>query len=78
METKQRIRVFLDKYLSKKGIAEDDNFFELGLVNSLFAMQLVTFLENEFDITISNDELDIDNFKSINSIAALIDLKTDV
>ncbi len=66
MDTKRRIRDFLDKYLSEKDIGEDDNFFEMGLVNSLFAMQLVTFLEGAFDIAISNDELDIDNFKSIN------------
>jgi len=78
METKQRIRAFLNKYLSDTSIGEDENIFEIGLVNSLFAMQLVSFLEGEFDIAISNDELDIDNFKSINVIAAFVDAKTSV
>ncbi len=53
----------------------DDNIFETGLVNSLFALQLVSFIEQEFDISIENEELDIQHFKDINSIASLISKK---
>lgn len=75
METKQRIRAFLAKFINEKSVNDDDNIFKKGLVNSLFAMQLVTFIEQEFDVAVENDELDIDNFKDINSIAKLIDSK---
>jgi len=38
-------------------------------------MQLVSFIEKNFEISIENHELDIDNFKDINSIAALVNSK---
>lgn len=75
METKQRIRAFLGKFIDEKNVSDDDNIFKKGLVNSLFAMQLVNFVEQEFDVSVGNDELDIDNFKDINSIAKLVDSK---
>ncbi len=56
-------------------MGDDDNIFETGLVNSLFALQLVSFIEQEFDISIENEELDIQHFKDINSIASLISKK---
>ena len=48
----------------------------MGFVNSLFAMQLVLFVENHFGVAVEDDDLDIDNFKSINAIASLIERKT--
>ncbi|RKJ31388.1 acyl carrier protein, partial [bacterium 1XD42-8] len=59
----------------ESSVGDDDNIFETGLVNSLFALQLVSFIEQEFDISIENEELDIQHFKDINSIASLISKK---
>ena len=72
---KETIREFLGKYFDESTIGDADNIFETGLVNSLFAMQLVSFLEENYDISFDNDELDIDNFKDINSIVALVEIK---
>jgi acyl carrier protein len=41
-------------------------------VNSLFAVQLVTFLEKTFAIEIGMDDLDIENFKSLNATTAFV------
>jgi len=68
------IRKFLGRFF-KEDISDSDNFFELGFVNSLFAMQLVMFLEKEYAITIGNEELEIQNFNSINAITSLIERK---
>lgn len=38
-------------------------------------MQLVNFVEQEFDITVENEDLDLDNFKDINSILSLVESK---
>ena len=77
MNNEKIIMGFLGKYFEVSKVNKDDNIFELGFVNSLFAMQMVSFIENEFDFEISNDELNLDNFKSINSILAFIDSKSE-
>lgn len=74
---KEKIRKFLGKFFDESSVQDGDNIFEKGLVNSLFAMQLVTFIEKEFDISILNQELDIENFKSINAICSLVQSKID-
>lgn len=76
MDFEKPVKEFLNRHLSKKNIDNDENFFETGLVNSLFAMQLVLFLENEFEVTIENDDLDIENFKNINAIVSFVRLKS--
>lgn len=48
------------------------DIFELGFVNSLFAMELVMFVEKTFFVTIPNDELRIDNFRSADTMAELV------
>lgn len=77
MNNEKIIMGFLEKYFDVSKVNKDDNIFELGFVNSLFAMQMVSFIENEFDFEIRNDELNLDNFKSINSILAFISSKSE-
>lgn len=71
--TKIQIRTFLNRFFKKHDLQDDDDIFELGFVNSLFAMQLVMFIEKTFSIRIQNEDLKFDNFRSINAICKLID-----
>ena len=73
---KAKIRDFIGRTIRHGGLSDDDDIFGLGFVNSLFATQLVAFVEKEFGITIDNEDLDIDNFKTINALANLVDRKT--
>lgn len=57
-------------------IAEDEDIFSLGFVNSLFAMELVMFIEKSFTIAIPNDELQIDNFRTVRSMSDLVERRT--
>jgi acyl carrier protein len=41
----------------------------------LFAMKLVTFLEQEYNIIVDNDDLDIKNFNTVDNIISLINRK---
>lgn len=54
------------------------DIFQLGYVNSLFAMELVMFVEKTFDVTVPNDELRIDNFRSADAMGALVGRLTPV
>jgi len=71
-EVKNKTRAFLSRFFRKHEIKDDDDIFSLGFVNSLFAMQLVLFLEKEFQIVVENKDLDFEVFKSINSISEFV------
>ena len=74
-ETKAKIRGFISSHLKNADFDSDDDLFAMGLVNSLFAMQLVLFVEREFNTTVENDDLEISNFSSVNAIANFVDSK---
>lgn len=69
----EKILVFLSKYFNVNEIEEDTNFIEEGLVNSLFFMQLILFIEEEFDLSITNNNIEIGNFSSIKNIVNFIE-----
>ncbi len=73
---KTRIKTFLLRYIRNYALEDDSDIFGGGLVNSLFAMQLITFLEKEFAITIENRDLKLDNFRTVNAMADLIERKS--
>ena len=74
-ETETKVRGFLSKYFRKRELQNDEDMFSLGFVNSLFAMQLVMFLEKEFSIRIETKDLDLANFRTIDNIVKLIESK---
>jgi acyl carrier protein len=71
-DIKAKTRAFIGKSFQNNSINDDEDIFALGFVNSLFAMQLVMFVEKEFGITVADEDLNIDNFRSINAIANLV------
>lgn len=75
-EIKQQLRTFLARFMHNRELLDDEDIFALGILNSLFAMQLVTFVEKEFSIKVEDEDLDVDNFKSVNAIANLVERKT--
>ena len=74
-EHKKKLKEFLSRYLRVTDFKDEDDIFALGFVNSLFAMQLVTFIENQFLITVEDEDLDLTNFNSVNAMACFIDRK---
>lgn len=75
-EVKSKIRAFLAGFITNVTLQDHQDIFALGFVNSLFAMQLVLFVEKEFSITVENEDLNIDNFRTISAITHLIEQKT--
>lgn len=64
------IKEFLRGYIGDKELQDDTPIFSAGLLNSLFAMQLVLFIEKNYQFKIENQDLDMKNF---NSLAAISD-----
>ena len=69
---KESVKRFILSSINIAHLGDDDNLFESGIVNSLFAVQLMTFIEKTFAIEIGMDDLDIENFKSLNAATAFV------
>jgi len=69
---KDVIRKFLESNKKVTGLKDDEDLFASGFVNSLFALQLVLFLEKEFKIKISNKDIKEENFRTVNNIAETV------
>ena len=73
---KDTVRRFILSSISIAKLNDDDDLFESGIVNSLFAVQLMTYIEKTFAIEVAMDDLDIENFKSLNATTAFVLKKT--
>jgi len=71
-EIKETVKRFILNSIAITDLDDDDNLFESGIVNSLFAVQLMTFIEKTFAIEVGMDDLDIENFKSLNAATAFV------
>jgi methoxymalonate biosynthesis acyl carrier protein len=71
-ETQGKIKEFLSRFFKNHDLQPKEDIFALGFVNSLLAMQLVAFVEKEFGIAVADEDLDLDNFRSIDAIAGLV------
>jgi methoxymalonate biosynthesis acyl carrier protein len=74
-QTQLKIKEFLSRFFKSHDLQPDEDIFSLGFVNSLLAMQLVAFVEKELGVTIGDEDLDLDNFRTVNSIARLVERK---
>lgn len=71
-EIMDKLLAYVTKSTKSKVIDRTDNIFEKGLVHSLFAIQLILYIEKEFDIELEDEDLDFEKIKSIKDIAELV------
>jgi methoxymalonate biosynthesis acyl carrier protein len=77
-QTQSKIKEFLSRFFKNHDLQPEEDIFALGFVNSLLAMQLVAFVEKEFGIQVEDEDLDLDNFRSIQAISRLVERKSAV
>ncbi|MEU9607404.1 acyl carrier protein [Streptomyces sp. NPDC048057] len=68
----------LQKYfstLTHTELGPDDDYFTLGLVASLQALQIVTHVEQTYGITVDVADLDLDNFRTAARVAGFVTAK---
>jgi methoxymalonate biosynthesis acyl carrier protein len=79
MITEPAIREQTRQYIQESlnvPVDDGENLFAAGFVNSLFAMQLVTFVEQRFGIEVGNEDLELTHFSSVDSITEFVAGKT--
>lgn len=76
----EQIKQFILSDLIKDGSAteldNDENLIDSGVVDSLGIMKLVAFLEKSFKVAVSDDEILLDNFETIDAIAGFLSSKS--
>ena len=74
----ERIRAFLaQQFPATKKVGNEDPLLKNGLIDSLGILEVVTFLEKEFGIIVSDEELLPENFGSIRSLSSFVQQKTN-
>jgi acyl carrier protein len=59
----------------KRSIRNDEQLIESGVIDSLGVLDIVEFMEREFNIAISDDELVPENFRTIDCLASFVQKK---
>lgn len=71
-----RIRAFISRDLlftpGAFPYGDDTSFLEEGIIDSLGVMELVGFVQKEFDILVDQDEILPDNFGSVASLTGYV------
>ncbi|MEV7871680.1 acyl carrier protein [Streptomyces sp. NPDC088124] len=58
--------------LTDTELGPDDDYFALGLVASLQALQIVTYVERTYGITVEVEDLDLDNFRTAARVSGFV------
>jgi len=78
---RERIKGYIiDNFLfgDEENLEDQTSFLDAGIVDSTGILELVDFLDNEFRIKISDDEILPENLDSINNIINFLDKKSVV
>ena len=67
------VRAYLGTHLGDRTPDDDADLYENGYLNSLFAVQIVLWLEQHYGLAVGGDDLVMANFRSIAAIAKFID-----
>ena len=76
-EFKARIKEFImtevnpDRNL--EGLGDDEPLIDSGIIDSLGILKIMAFLDEEFGVDLSDQQITPDNFKNITSICSLVE-----
>ena len=77
-DTRDRVRAFIKEnflFGNDDALKDDTSFLNEGILDSTGILELVSFLEEEFSITIEDEELLPENLDSINNVLAYLEKK---
>ncbi|MEV0455754.1 acyl carrier protein [Catellatospora methionotrophica] len=70
--TETTILAFIEDH-TKISWEPDTDLFASGSVTSLFALELVVFLERTFGVAVTGEDLTLANFRTVAAMTALVD-----
>lgn len=79
MQPKDEIRNFIIEYFyygyDDSSLGDDISFLEKGIIDSTGVIELVSFIEGKYGISVNDDELIPDNFDSLNKLSIFVSKK---
>jgi acyl carrier protein len=70
----RQVREVVEGWIGRP-VADDEKYFETGAVSSMFGLQIISFIEQQFGIVVSDDDLVLENFDSVEHVVAFVDRK---
>ncbi|RMF56301.1 MAG: acyl carrier protein [Calditrichaeota bacterium] len=55
-----------------ENLSDDDSLLEMGIIDSVKMLDLIEYIENQYEIQVDEDDMIPENFDSINAIVAYI------
>ena len=77
-EATARIGDFVRSSLGKDDLAGSDDIFEVGGASSIFAMEIVLYIEQELGIELDEDDLERKRFETIDALKDMVASKIRV
>lgn len=77
-DRKLNIRNFIvENYLfgNAKGLQDDTSFLEEGIIDSTGILELIAFIEEQFEIEVEDDEIIPENLDSVNKVIVFLEKK---
>ena len=77
-ETRDTVRAFVvENFLfgNDDGLMDDTSFLDEGIIDSTGILELVSFLEDEFGISVGDEDLIPENLDSIGNVIAYLEGK---
>ena len=75
---RSEVRAFVGQQLETRGVTDipdDASLVDAGVIDSLGIFQLIAFLESTFRIHISDDEIALSNFETIDATVSFVAAK---
>lgn len=69
------VRTFLARYVDEPEALEQDRLLSDGVLDSLAAAGLIAHLERRFDLEVTDTDLEIENFDSLDAITTFVRTK---
>jgi acyl carrier protein len=80
LEIKQAVRAFLNENFMYRGsveaVADDGSLIKAGILDSVGILTLIAFLEEKYEMQVSDDDVEPENLESVDAITAFIQRKT--
>jgi len=68
----QQVTALFAEKLNLDVASAETDLIETGMLDSLALVELLAQLEESFDVSISTDDMELENFRSITSIAMFV------